>query len=161
MVDCGNCIHHRANGDCTVIRPPETCPSFKSVGSVDTESLKAAKEEQDRRNGRIRRTTWGSNTSGNSSGTWAPPKPPKSNTNTDDRKGPKGFWHNLRKGQRLYFKDKNTGAVRWGKVIKITKNSFEFDFFGRCVELSKSDIGKRLFYTAEAARQYGKTDRLQ
>ena len=60
--------------------------------------------------------------------------------------------------QTLYYKDKRTGEVKQGVVIKPGNFKFRFWFEGGQVRLDKEVIGKRLFETEADARNYGKMD---
>lgn len=60
--------------------------------------------------------------------------------------------------QRLYYKDKRTGEVKSGVVIKAGNFKFWFAFDSGHVRLDKDVIGKRLFRSEAEARNCGKTE---
>ena len=69
---------------------------------------------------------------------------------------PPPYWPRV--NQRLYYKDRRTGEIKSGTVIKPGRFTFWFCFDSGHVKLDKSVIGKRLFRTDVEAQEYGKTD---
>ena len=61
--------------------------------------------------------------------------------------------------QTLYYKDKRTGEVKQGVVIKPGNFKFRFGFEQGQVRLDKEVIGKRLFVSEADARNYGKMEK--
>ena len=64
-----------------------------------------------------------------------------------------------RMNQTLYYKDKRTGEVKQGVVIKPGNFKFKFWFEQGMVRLDKEVIGKRLFVFEHDARNYGKMEK--
>ncbi len=64
------------------------------------------------------------------------------------------FWPQVR--QKLYYKDKRTGEVKYGVVVSPGNFKFWVEFEGGRVKLDKEVINKRLFVFEEDALNFGK-----
>ena len=159
--DCSKCQRMR-NGDCSGL----TCIGFKPVpyqSSNYREILAAAREANDIRMGRIRKKS----RKESSSGTWIyqpsnTRKPQKSAVNQTGAavRKPAAQKDSDRRtvfvGRKLYYKNKFTGEICSGEIVRIVKGSIFFRFENRNALVNISDLGVRLFYTPGEAEKYGK-----
>lgn len=85
------------------------------------------------------------------------PKPPKEKPKSEAKPSPERVKRWIEAGRVLFYKNKYTGEIESGVVTTVTMKYIWFRFGTRTVRIDHTYIDNRLFYTAEEAKRYGRT----
>ena len=80
--------------------------------------------------------------------------PPRPETRSLKHHSPIKYKPKVKEGQRLFYRDKNTGIIQYGAVTAVYKDGFDYVFDGRIAFLSYDVIGTRLFFSWKGAWQH-------
>ncbi len=167
MRDCDRCQLYR-NGDCAGL----SCQGYKPVPYVDPEVLKSAQDANDNR--RHRGNKYGSRSVAareerikqaqtkreNDIHKTKSPKEEHKKANTYSNRHDTDYKSNATVavfpvdiGQKLFYREKETGVIKHGTIVGISKRQFLFRFDSHVVWLNNEVINNRLFYTQQEAQK--------
>ena len=113
---------------------------YRGISDEDREIQRAARQAQDARTGKVRRTMPRKHKDDNL---------PLTNPRLKDRY--------LKKGRILYYKNKNSGEICEGVVLEVTQYEIVFKFGERVRRVPIGFINDRLFYTRIEAQRFGRS----
>ena len=164
MRDCDRCQLYR-NGDCAGL----SCQGYKPIPFVDPEVMKSAQDANDNR--RHRGNKYGSRSVAAREEKIKQAQSERKNENHKSKRAyQSGITENNRHdtdyesrtpvavfpvklGQKLFYKEKKTGIIKYGTIVGISKRQFLFRFDSHVVWLNNEVINNRLFYTQQEAQK--------
>ncbi len=167
MRDCDRCQLYR-NGDCAGL----SCQGYKPIPFVDPEVMKSAQDANDNR--RHRGNKYGSRSVAAREEKIKQAQSERKNENHKSKRVyQSGITENNRHdtdyesrtpvavfpvklGQKLFYKEKKTGIIKYGTIVGLRRGQFCFSFEATEKWLNNEMIGNRLFYTWQEANKNAK-----